>query len=129
MRGIYTELIKQVFVDADAHAILSTQVRGLRADVWAWVPKRHGLYTVKSAYRQLYDQQCRLLEGDQASSFGDITWNQIWKLELSPKIQFFLCRVVNGFLPTKGVLHRRHVEPLPNCDTCGVDEETIKPKI
>jgi hypothetical protein len=34
--------------------------------------------------------------------------------------------VVNGFLPTKGVLHRRHVEPLPNCDTCGADEETIK---
>jgi hypothetical protein len=84
-----TDLIKQVFVDADAHAILSTQVRGLGADVWAWEPERHGLYTVKSAYKQLYDEQCRLLEGDHAFSSGDITWNRIWKLEVPQRSGFF----------------------------------------
>jgi hypothetical protein len=53
------ELIKQVFVEVDAHAILSTPVRGRGEDVWAWEPERSGLYTVKSGYRQLYDDQCR----------------------------------------------------------------------
>jgi len=34
--GVWNEeLVKQTFVDVDAHGILSTQVRGHGADVWA----------------------------------------------------------------------------------------------
>ena len=33
---------------------------------------------------------------------------------------------MNGFLPTKGELHRRHIERIPNCDVCGAEEESIK---
>lgn len=121
------ELIKQVFVNVDAHAILSTPVRGLGDDVWAWEPEGHGLYyTVRSAYRRLCDEQCRQLEEHWASSSGDITWTRIWKLSVPPKVRVFWWRVVNGFLPTRGVLHRRHVEPIPFCEVCGADDESIK---
>jgi hypothetical protein len=72
--GVWNEeLVKKTFVDVDAHAILSTQVRGHGVNVWAWEPERHGLYTVKLAYRILYDEQCRGLGEDQASLSGDIT--------------------------------------------------------
>ena len=83
-------------------------MRGLGDDVWAWEPEGHGLYTVRS----LCDEQCRQLEEHRASSSGNITWTRIWKLSVPPKVRVFWWRVVNGFLPTRGVLHRRHVEPI-----------------
>lgn len=57
---------------------------------------------------------------------GDITWTRIWKLAVPPKVRIFWWRVVIGFLPTKEVLHRRHVEPIANCEVCGAEEESIK---
>jgi hypothetical protein len=38
------------------------------------------------------------------------------------KFQDFWWRVVNGFLPTKGIMHRRHIESIVNCDVCGTEE-------
>lgn len=38
----------------------------------------------------------------------------------------FWWRVVNEYLPTKGILHRRHIEPTPNCEVCGAEVESIK---
>lgn len=59
--GWNMKLTKQVFVDVDSHAILSTPVRGLGDDIWAWGLERHGLYTIRSAYKLLYDDQCHQL--------------------------------------------------------------------
>lgn len=42
-----------------------------------------------------------------------------------PKVRVFWWRVVNGFLPTKGILNWRHIEPTPNCEVCGADVESI----
>lgn len=44
---------------------------------------------------------------------------------MPPKVRVFWWRVVNGFLPAKAVLHKRHIEPVPNCDLCGAAEESI----
>lgn len=107
------ELIKHVFVEVDAHAILSTPVRGRGEDVWAWEPERCGLYTVKSGYILLYDDQCKQVEEHRASSSSDITWSRIWKINAPPKMGVSWWRVVNGFLPTRGELYRRHIEPIP----------------
>lgn len=43
-----------------------------------------------------------------------------------PKVQVFWWRVLNGFLPTRGILHRRHVEPTAHCEVCGADVGSIK---
>lgn len=56
--GWNVELIKHDFADVDAQAILSTPVRGVGNDVWAWELERHGMYSVRSAYRCLLDDQC-----------------------------------------------------------------------
>lgn len=42
-----TELIKQLFLDVDAQAILSLPVSGVREDSWAWELKRHWNYSVR----------------------------------------------------------------------------------
>jgi len=43
-----------------------------------------------------------------------------------PKVPVFWWRVVNGYLPTRGVLHHRHIEPTANCEVCGEEVESIK---
>ena len=53
--GWNEDLIKQVFFNVDAQAILCTPTRGHGNDAWAWEPERHGLYTIGSAYRKLYE--------------------------------------------------------------------------
>lgn len=35
-------------------------------------------------------------------------------------------RVMNGFLPTRGTLHREQIEPTAHFEVCGADEESIK---
>lgn len=119
-------LTKQIFFDVDANAILSTPIKGFGDDVWAWEPERHGLYTVRSAYRKLYDAQNHQMDGGAASSSVEKTWKRIWDLCVPPKVRVFWGRVVNGYLPTKGVLHRRHIEPIPDCDICGADNGFIR---
>jgi hypothetical protein len=55
---------------------------------------------------------------------GDATWNRLWKLKVPPKVKVFWWKVLHEFLPTKSVLHQRHIEPLPYCDICGAERET-----
>ena len=69
--------MRQILIDIDAHAHSSKRVR---VDVCVWEPERHGKSTMKSAYRQLYDEQCRRLEENQASSSVDINWSRNRKL-------------------------------------------------
>lgn len=95
-------------------------------DVWAWEFERHGLYSVRSAYRRLYDDHYQQQGEDYASSSGDITWSRIWKLSVPPKVRVFWWRVVNGFLPAKEILNRRHIEPTANYEVCGEERESIK---
>jgi ribonuclease HI len=120
------ELIKQLFFDVDAQAILSMPVRGMGNDSWAWELERHGMYSVRSAYHCLFKEQWQQQDTAQASSSGDITWSRIWKLCVPPKVRVFWWRVVNDFLPAKDVLNRRHIEPIANCDVCGDDKESVK---
>jgi len=54
------------------------------------------------------------------------TWKRIWGMCVPPKVRVFWWRVVNGFLPTRGVLHRRHIELIPTCEMCGAADESIK---
>lgn len=34
--------------------------------------------------------------------------------------------MTNNFLPAKEELHRRHIEPIPNCDVCGSEKESVR---
>jgi hypothetical protein len=124
--GWNEELIKHQFVDVDAHAILCTPIRGAGEDFWSWELEVHGHYSVKSAYRHIYSKQWHQSDQRAASSSGDQTWKRIWQLCVPPKVRVFWWRVVNEFLPAKGILHRRHIEPIPNCDVCGSEEESIR---
>lgn len=48
------ELIRDTFLLIDANTILRIPIRQQDEDWWAWEPEKHGVYSVKSAYRKLY---------------------------------------------------------------------------
>lgn len=47
------DIIRQQFIPVDANAILCLPIRSQFEDFWAWEPEKHGVYSVKSAYRML----------------------------------------------------------------------------
>lgn len=120
------ELVREIFCDFDAEAILSTPCNGSGDDFLAWDPEKHGVYFVRSAYRMLETKQRMSHGGDRPGSSSDTDWKEIWKLEVPPKVRIFWWRVLHEFLPTRQVLHRRHIEKIANCEVCGEPKETIK---
>ena len=49
---------------------------------------------------------------------------KLWRLPIPPKVHNFWWRVINKFVPTRGVLCDRHIEKLNFCEACG-EKETI----
>lgn len=88
--------------------------------------EKHGVYSVKSAYRLLDSNRFIGNATDLPSASENEVWKLIWKLKVPPKIRVFWWRVIHEFLPTRKILHDRHVEPIANCELCGVDEESIR---
>lgn len=121
------ELIRNSFLFGDAEAILRIRpgVRMLE-NTLAWNFKKHGLYSVRSAYRHLKDISRQDEANNNETTSGDAgVWNKLWKLKIPPKIRIFWWRAVNNFLPSKKELKRRHVEQDDHCDTCGMEGESL----
>jgi len=118
--------IRQSFIPVDAEAILHIPPRPQVTDFWAWEPEKHGFYSVKSAYKMLDRRRIREEVVNTASVSEHDVWKKIWKLKVPPKVCTFWWRVIQEFLPTRQILHKRHIEPVPNCEVCGAQEETIR---
>lgn len=98
-------------------------------DFWAWSGERQGFYSVQSAYRLLteIDAQGRAFAGGQSShsvAANDPMWKQLWKQKVPPKVRVFWWRVVHDYMPCRANLHRRHIDQIANCETCGTPKET-----
>lgn len=108
------ELIRHTFIPVDAAAILCTPARAQLDDVWAWEPEKHGVYSVRSAYRLLDTVRIRNTATQDAGGLGDTCWQKLWKLKVPLKIKVFWWRVIHEFLPARQVLHWKHIETCVN---------------
>ena len=119
------EKVQRIFFPLDAAAILNIpRPRTEQDDFWAWAWDRTGIFTVRSAYRELI-QRCGLSEPATGSSTGDeATWKALWRLRIMPKIRVFWWRVVKNLLPCAAELRRSHMKEISNCPLCGNDNET-----
>lgn len=120
-------LIRDIFFPVDAVAILKLPMVSRGEDMWAWEREKHGIYSVKSAYRLQEDVQNQgVIDYDNPGSSMEGPWKLIWKLEVPPKVKVFWWRVMHDYLPAKKELHRRHLEPTAHCETCGSEEESLR---
>lgn len=112
-------------IPVDAKAILRIPMRAqVGEDWWAWEQEKHGVYSVKTAYRLLASTYQPATEAPESS--GDEVWKKTWKLNVPPKVRVLWWRVLHDFLPAKSELQRRHIEPTAFCETCGAESEPIR---
>ncbi|KAL6500925.1 hypothetical protein OROHE_025122 [Orobanche hederae] len=99
------ECLSDILSVRDIDLIRQVPCRPQVKDAWCWMDDMRGMYSVKSAYKQLM--------GDLSFSYGSqpfTAWNKIWKLKTPPKIRNFVWRAVRGVLPTCTELKERRVD-------------------
>jgi ribonuclease HI len=122
-------MLGQNLLPIDAQAVLHIPLGRAREDIWAWEGERHGLYSVRSAYRFLAEKEAQERDfktGRPAHSAGNNNplWRKLWAMKVPPKVRVFWWKVSHDYMPSRANLHHRHIEQLAGCDSCGADEES-----
>ncbi|CAN0878687.1 Uncharacterized mitochondrial protein AtMg00310 [Linum grandiflorum] len=91
--------------------------------IWQYAPS--GAYTVQSGYSLLRSiKYPPMLE--PISLIDPQLWNQIWSLQVPPKLSFFLWRIFHKILPTKVALLTKKIVTDTICPVCLAGEESIE---
>jgi ribonuclease HI len=100
----------------------------LEEDLVAWPLEKNDIYSVRSCYRMLKKEsdQTESFKKNEPNSSEEVKWwKKVWKLKVPPKVRMFWWRALQGFLPTKQELRRRHVAKEDHCESCGAPEESL----
>jgi hypothetical protein len=100
----------------------------LPVDIDAWAYEKNGMFFVRSCYRLLKHesgQKEAFKLNEPGSSMDSTWWRKVWNLQVPPKVRIFWWRVLQGFLPSKSELKRRHVAKENHCEACGEEDESI----
>ena len=121
--------LEQNLIPLDAAAARQIPLGRLTEDFWAWSGERHGLYSVRSGYRLLATAEAQKRDFDRgrashSNNSDDPRWKKLWKCKVPPKVRVFWWRIMHDYIPSRANLHRRHIDQLSTCDTCGACEET-----
>lgn len=115
--------VRRSFMALEAAEVMKIKLSTrLQEDVLAWAFENHGIYSVRSAYRLLKEDQtaaAMATAGETMASGDDRSWRQVWKLNVPLKVRVFWWRVLHISLPSKVELKRRHVAMESFCEMCG----------
>jgi hypothetical protein len=123
------QALAQSLLLIDAQAVWRIPLGRACEDMWAWEGEKHGLYSVRSAYRALVEKEAQdrdFISGRSSHSAGNNNpaWRKIWGAKVPPKVRVFWWRVSHDFIPSKANLHHRHIDKLAACEFCGAERET-----
>ena len=120
------ELLSRYFVAADVEEIMKIRASPrLDDDFLAWAPEKHGVFTVRSAYRLAFDElhQGPVASSSSAPTGGRECWKFIWNCGATPTIANFVWRVATDSLPTWKNKCRIGLETTSTCPVCGAAAE------
>ena len=113
------DAIDRNFLAFEATTIKNMPIcRSIQEDVLLWPFNPNGVYTVKSGYRFLYDEQCRKQLGPSEVEVLKLMWNRIWGLHVPNKIKHLAWKACKNALPTKLNLVRHKIITDGCCDAC-----------
>jgi len=95
-------------------------------DFIAWHYDNKGLFSVKSAYHVLEDeeqmkkqkQQGESNIGSRTSDANAVFWKKLWRLQCPPTVRRFLWRLAQNSLALKMNIKRRRIDLETRCPTC-----------
>ena len=123
-----SQALQENLFPMDAQAVKGIPLVHCQGDFWAWSTKHHGLYSVRSAYRLLAEQEYHERhhrEGRASHSVAsdDPYWQKLWKCKVPLKVRMFWWRVPHDFMPCRANLHHKHIETIATCTVCGMEDE------
>ena len=123
--GWNDHMLHSCFIPFEAQQIRSIPLCvSPQANFLYWAFEMEGVYTVKSGYKAICEEE-NLAEASVSNSAAtrDL-WSGIWKLKCPGKIEHFLWRACTNCLPTKANLLKRKIVTDSICHRCGRCEET-----
>jgi hypothetical protein len=115
------DLVKGIFLHADAIQILAIPLREGMDDFYAWFYEPKGVFTVKSTYklhRQLLQINGSNYLGEPSVDAYGFKWYDIWICPCPPSIKTFLWCIAYNSLPVNWSIQRRGLEVDPICPVC-----------
>lgn len=118
--------IRAMLCQTDADRIMQVPIPvEVRPDMLIWPYTDDGAATVRSVYHRLREAQ----EGNPAELNGrgdraTSIWRCIWKTNTTPSIKNFAWKMLTNSLAVQTNLVRRHMNVSPNCNMCGLQEDT-----
>jgi ribonuclease HI len=118
--------VRHIFSTYDAEEILKIRLPNYEAeDFISWIPERHGLFTVRSAYNLALDLRNTTPPNSSRNTNGDRPlWKTIWNSNVPPKVKNFTWKLATNSLAVQANRIRRLPNVLPTCTICGREEET-----
>ena len=112
-------VVRQVFSDNIAAQILNTPLfEQVQQDRLIWKAKKHGHYSVRSAYRLCVNE---LIDVSHLRRPGN--WSGIWRLKVPPKVKNLVWCMCRGVLPTRVRLHDKGVHCPTDYVNCNSGQE------
>lgn len=96
-----------------------------KEDKLIWSHTRDGNYTVSSGYKVARHAPDYLIEAPPIPYGDPILKDKVWKLNIMPKLNHFLWRILSKAIGTTTRLNSRGMNLDPICQRCGLAEETI----
>ena len=82
------ECVRTNFTVIDAEAILRIPVNA-GEDFWAWQPDKMGIFSVRSAYKLLTEEQGRMTQVSGSDNGYCKAFKILWRMEVPPKVRCF----------------------------------------
>ena len=113
------DILRDLFNERDikliSHIPLSATSRNY---CWQWILERRRVYSVKNAYRYFMSSSTLL-----SVYVNPSVWNNIWALQIPPKVRNLVWRACSSSLPTKIALRTKHVDIAETCPMCNAEME------
>ena len=124
--GWHDELLRQIFLPADVHSILSIPLSvGMPRDKLVRAFTSKGNFIVRSAYKiAVADSMATRMEGTSNGEDHITFWRRLWSLNVPNKIKSFSWQVCWNIIPTKVNLCHTQVIDDDTCEACGLGKET-----
>lgn len=113
------EMLSDIFLPIVVDCILQVPIAAVVApDERVWVGSIYGIFKV----RDVYSMALRFQTEDSSSDGDDPIWKLIWSLQIHPKAQIFLWRVMWDILPHGSNMCKKGIDNVGQCTRCGMLE-------
>ena len=119
-------VIDNLFYDFEATIIKNMPLcKTIQDDILIWPFNPDGVYSVKSRYQYLHEQQQHNLPWPSDNSVFTPFWKKIWGLQVPNKVKHLAWKACKDSLPTKTNLISRKVITEGCCDACKLHQEDV----